>query len=200
MLYPIEPKAIPGRDTHAWADGIFTNDELTKILSLPQWNQSETASVGGSSNQGSVNNNIRRSNVAWIYPTPETMFIWEKVSAAIADINSRFFRFDLTGCYEPFQLGIYSGDIQGHYNWHTDAGMYDVHVPRKLSMTLMLSDPSEYVGGELQLKTESDEAITVQTPKGRAWFFPSYTLHRVAPVTKGVRRSLVIWVGGPAFK
>jgi PKHD-type hydroxylase len=199
MLYPIQPKAIPGRDTHAYIDGIFTNDEINKILALPQWIQSEEARIGGSSG-GTINKDTRETNVAWVYPTPETMFMWEKVSAAVADINSRFFMFDLNGCYEPFQLGIYSGDVKGHYNWHTDAGMNDTQAPRKLSMTLMLSDPSEYEGGELQLKTKSDDPITAETPKGRAWFFPSYTLHRVAPVTKGIRRSLVIWVGGPQFR
>jgi PKHD-type hydroxylase len=67
-------------------------------------------------------------------------------------------------------------------------------------MSLLLSDPSEFEGGELQVKTDSDEAITLEATQGRAWFFPSWALHRVTPVTKGVRRSLVIWVGGPPFK
>ena len=67
-------------------------------------------------------------------------------------------------------------------------------------MVLMLSDPSEFEGGELQIKTDSDDAITLEQKKGRAWFFPSYILHRVTPVTRGIRRSLVLWVGGPEFK
>jgi PKHD-type hydroxylase len=46
----------------------------------------------------------------------------------------------------------------------------------------------------------NDEARTLKMTKGMAWFFPSYMLHRVTPVTKGVRRSLVLWVGGPEFK
>jgi PKHD-type hydroxylase len=65
---------------------------------------------------------------------------------------------------------------------------------------MLLSDTSEFEGGEFQVKTNNDEAQTLETKQGRAWFFPSYTLHRVAPVTKGIRRSLVLWVGGPAFK
>jgi PKHD-type hydroxylase len=199
MLYPIQPKAIPGRDTHAYIDGIFTSDEINKILALPQWLQPEDASIYGTTGS-TIDKNTRETNIAWVYPTPETMFMWEKVSAAVADINSQFFMFDLSGCYEPFQLGIYRGDTKGHYDWHTDTGVKDIQAPRKLSMTLMLSDPSEYEGGELQLKTLSDNPITAETPKGRAWFFPSYTLHRVAPVTKGIRRSLVIWVGGPQFR
>ena len=67
-------------------------------------------------------------------------------------------------------------------------------------MVLMLSDPSDFIGGQLQIKTESDVPIDLEQKKGRAWFFPSYVLHRVTPVVKGTRRSLVLWVGGPEFK
>ena len=78
--------------------------------------------------------------------------------------------------------------------------MGDRHAPRKLSLSMLLSDPSEFEGGEFQVKTDDDNVKQLETVKGRAWFFPSYTLHRVAPVTKGVRRSLVLWVGGPPFR
>ena len=67
-------------------------------------------------------------------------------------------------------------------------------------MVLMLSDPSEFEGGQLEIKTDSDNPITLEQKRGRAWFFPSYVLHRVTPVTKGTRRSLVLWIGGPEFK
>jgi PKHD-type hydroxylase len=65
---------------------------------------------------------------------------------------------------------------------------------------MLLSDPSDFEGGEFQVKTTNDDVQTLDYVKGRAWFFPSYTLHRVAPVTKGVRRSLVLWIGGPPFR
>jgi PKHD-type hydroxylase len=78
--------------------------------------------------------------------------------------------------------------------------MMDRHVPRKLSMSLLLSDPSEFEGGEFEVKTDSDIPINLEQKRGRAWFFPSWALHRVTPVTKGVRKSLVLWVGGPPFK
>jgi PKHD-type hydroxylase len=64
----------------------------------------------------------------------------------------------------------------------------------------MLSDPSEFEGGQLEIKVNNDDPVTLEQKRGRAWFFPSYVLHRVTPVTKGPRRSLVLWVGGPEFK
>jgi PKHD-type hydroxylase len=200
MLFPIFPKNTTGKDTHAFCDNIFSSDEINAILALPEWLQTEDGVIGGNQENRTVNHNIRRSKIAWISPNKDTMFIWEKIAAVVSDINASFFRFDLSGCYEPIQLSIYDSSIHGGYEWHVDAGIRDNSVPRKLSMTLALSDPLEYDGGELQIKPESDVPITLATPKGRAWFFPSYTLHRVAPVTRGIRRSLVIWVGGPEFK
>ena len=67
-------------------------------------------------------------------------------------------------------------------------------------MALLLNDPSEFEGGKFKIKTNSDSEQELELKKGRAWFFPSWTLHKVTPVTKGVRKSLVVWVGGPSFK
>jgi len=198
MLYSLKPYNSPGKDTHAYCDNLFTKEELNTILALPEWLNTTNGTVGSIEN--TVNENIRKNNIAWLNVNNNTQFIWEKISEVISNINSKFFQFDLSGFYEPIQLGVYNSDIQSHYNWHADANPNDPRVPRKLSMSLILSDNSEYEGGELQLKSQSDTEIILNCPKGRAWFFPSYTLHRVTPVTRGIRRSLVVWVGGPAFK
>jgi PKHD-type hydroxylase len=72
-------------------------------------------------------------------------------------------------------------------------------IPRKLSISLMLSDPSEYTGGDFEIMTGKSPTQVLQ-PKGRAIAFPSYMMHRVTPIITGVRRSLVVWVLGPKFK
>lgn len=200
MLYGIPPKANPTRDSHAYLENIFTQEEINKILSLPQWLNTEEASIGGSSGIDEKNNDLRRTEVSWIYIDKNTEWIWKKLSDAIAFANARFFSYDLTGFYEPIQIGIYKENEKGYYDWHTDTAVSDNGPPRKLSMCLSLSDPSEYEGGDLLLKITSDQPIKLDTPKGRAWFFPSTTLHAVTPVTKGIRRSLVLWVHGPAFR
>ena len=69
---------------------------------------------------------------------------------------------------------------------------------RKLSMSCLLTDPSEFEGGNLQVQT-SDTPYDVKLEKGDIVIFPSYVLHRVSPVTKGVRHSLVAWANGSAF-
>jgi PKHD-type hydroxylase len=67
-------------------------------------------------------------------------------------------------------------------------------------MCLMLGDPAEFEGGDLEVMAGSAAPVTLEQRQGRAWFFPSYILHRVTPVTQGTRRSVVVWAGGPSFR
>ena len=199
MIAPIPPRGHQCQEQFAYWEGFLTKEDIDTLLSLPHWHTKKTAEIG-MPDEGVVNKDIRTTDVAWFLPCEKTRHIWEKIVVTIAQVNAQFFHFDLTGCYEPAQLGIYKADDGGHYNWHIDDMASPMATPRKLSMTLMLSDTSEFEGGELQLKTINDDVISVEQKQGRAYFFPSYRLHRVAPVTKGVRRSLVLWVGGPPFK
>lgn len=200
MFYPIPPHTVKGREEAAFWEGFLSNDEINLLLAQPEWLSLQPGCVGGSSAQGSINPDVRQSEIVWIGLKPELMEIWEKLAIAVSKVNSLFFHFDLTGFHEHMQLSVYTETQQGHYSWHTDTSSTDNGVPRKLSLAMLLSDPSEFEGGEFQVKTTSDEVQTLECKKGRAWFFPSHTLHRVAPVTKGIRRSLVLWVGGPAFR
>jgi PKHD-type hydroxylase len=200
MIYPIPPRNIPGKDHLAYWEGFLSDEDINLLLAQPEWLKLQAGCVGGGGGATIINDSLRANQVAWIGMKPEVAHIWDKLATATAEINRQFFHFDLTGFYEPMQLGLYTEQQRGHYNWHTDAAPSDLHTPRKLSMAMLLSDPSEFEGGEFQVKTHTDEVQTLECKKGRAWFFPSYTLHRVAPVTKGMRRSLVLWIGGPAFR
>jgi PKHD-type hydroxylase len=85
----------------------------------------------------------------------------------------------------------------GHYDWHVDQGATERR--RKLSLVLQLSPPSDYEGCELQIRS-SNKIETVPRGRGELIAFPSYALHRVTPITAGIRRSLVIWCSGPRFR
>lgn len=201
MIYPIHPRNNFGKDDSAYWDGFLTDDEMKYLLYHPVWKNVDDAYVGGDMNsEGVINKQMRRTDVSWLGIDEENQPLWEKITNVISEVNRRFFQFDLTGCYEPMQLGIYKAGDNGHYDWHTDNSVNDVRIPRKLSVSISLSEPYEYEGGELQIKANTDTPIVLENIKGRAWFFPSYMLHRVTPVTMGVRKSLVLWVGGPQFK
>jgi PKHD-type hydroxylase len=196
MVYPIVPNTGHTKDSLIFWEDFFTPEEINAILAFPEWVQAKQARIGYG--EGEVNDEKRRTQVAWLPINQNTNWVYEKIAQTISKVNGMYYQFELTGLYEDIQLGIYSENEQGHYNWHVDGD--GPTTPRKLSMSLLLSDPSEFEGGQLQVKMHDDDAISVEQSRGRAWFFPSYTLHRVTPVTKGIRRSLVVWAGGPKFK
>lgn len=197
MLWEIPPFSSPGKDDFCYWEGFLDDSDINHILARSEWHNQSDAQVGGGF-EGQVNKEKRRTNVSWMFPDQDNRHIWEKITNTIWAANRQFFRFDLRGCYEAMQLGVYTEHDQGHYDWHIDSGLETNTVPRKLSMALLLSDPSEFEGGELQIM-RAGVPESVEQKRGRAWFFPSYLMHRVTPVTKGIRRSLVMWVGGPAF-
>ena len=87
----------------------------------------------------------------------------------------------------------------GFYDWHVDNDTNMQHEPpvRKISMTCLLSPENEFEGGDLELMKEGKVAKIKQ---GHAIFFASFIRHRVTPVTRGNRKSLVMWFGGTPFK
>ena len=136
----------------------------------------------------------RVSHIAWIEPRPENHWLYHKLAVLFAEAN-RHYGFELTGFVDPLQYTVYG--TEQHFEWHMDIGS-DVTGARKLSMTLQLSEPQDYAGGALEFITASMPFEARQL--GSATFFPSYLAHRVTPVQSGVRRSLVAWGCGPAFK
>ena len=100
---------------------------------------------------------------------------------------------------EPVQLGRYASN--GFYGWHQDESMGSCNVmglTRKLSASLILSDPSEYEGGDLILRLA--EEVVVPKTQGTLVVFPSYTIHQVTPVTSGERFSAVAWALGNEWR
>jgi PKHD-type hydroxylase len=197
MIFSIEPKKKFETTSVAYWENFLTEEDINKILNLPEWNNLKEGQIGNEM----VNTSIRDSKINWLSLNQETLEIYQKISNTISFVNSRFFNFDLSGLYEQIQLGLYDSKDKGHYDWHIDCGYEDyINVPRKLSMALLLNSTEDFEGGEFQVKIDSDVSKNLELKKGRAWFFPSWVLHRVAPVTKGVRKSLVVWAGGPSFK
>lgn len=200
MIYQLPHKQTFGKDSLAYWEDFITDEEINLLLAQPEWLEMHKGRVGGSGTTLVQNEELRRSNIAWLSTKPELLEIWRKIADATADVNSRYFHLDLTGFHEPMQISAYDSKEAGNYDWHTDCSPYDRQIPRKLSMAMLLSDNSEFEGGEFEVMLGDANPRKLETKRGRAWFFPSYTLHRVTPVTKGVRRSLVLWAGGPEFK
>ena len=178
----------------AWWDGAFTDSELDWLQSKAK--NAELAGQVGSGKGGIVNPNVRRSQISWLHSSEDTKWVFQKLADVASQSNADNFRFDLTGFGEGLQLTNYDQSENGMYGWHQD---YGFAISRKLSITVQLTDPSEYEGGNLQILTTGEPA-NVTRKRGMIALFPSYVLHQVTPVMRGSRQSLVAWVSGPAFK
>jgi len=203
-----------------WMDNVFNDEEITNIEFLTKKNRKlepgltfgvrsseEKNSEELSKSMENMRKNVRRSNVAFVEPTEENIWIFDRFNGLIENLNENFYSFDLNG-YSSFQYSEYRADENGTYNWHMDMGLDNISKDkqnddmRKLSLVMLLNHPGiDFEGGSFYINT-SLESNPVEVPmkKGTVILFPSFLLHTVSPVTKGIRKSIVIWVEGPKFR
>jgi PKHD-type hydroxylase len=176
---------------YAYWNNFLSKEECEKIITIGISKNLEIANT--------KNNNInktRDSQISWLAPSDDLVWLYQRLSDVITELNNKFFNFDLWGIQEGLQFT----------NYKAPAGKYDSHVDRfyngiirKLSVTIQLSDENNYQGGDLELLFE-DNPIKMKKEQGRLVIFPSFVLHRVTPVTQGERNSLVAWITGNNFK
>ena len=168
--------------------GLFTPAELDAIEAHGESLTPEKAD--------SPADQARITRVAWMKRGPEAEWLHGRIEKTVLEMNSRLYKYDLYGLKESFQYSVYESAEGGHYHWHVDTSQT---VERKLSLTLQLSEPWSYEGGDLILQA-GEGTFTANRTRGALVFFPSYMLHRVTPVTSGIRKSLVVWVAGPPYR
>jgi PKHD-type hydroxylase len=170
----------------------FESADLDRVAEIAATTQSTKATLGARKEE---NDKARRSRIAWL---SENLWLKDRLWGFAEEANRRAFAFDVTRCCDV-QYTEYHADEKGHYDWHVDVAFsHDVPYDRKISLTVQLSDPSEYEGGSFGIHNQS--LPDWHREKGTVLVFPSYMLHRVEPVTKGVRRSLVAWFEGPRWR
>jgi PKHD-type hydroxylase len=104
--------------------------------------------------------------------------------------------YNITG-HENVQFGSYGP--KGHYGWHMDTfPLSGQPFERKVSVICLMSDPSEYEGGDLEIQLYQDYKVDMK--KGQIIAFPSMLQHRVIPIISGIRNSAVIWLNGPRMR
>ena len=177
-----------------WRENIFSNSELDRIVEQGI----EIGAQAGVVGFGNTVDAYRDCEISWL-PTddPEYDWIYATLASVVQQVNSEYYNFDLTHIM-PLQFTKYDSKTLGHYNPHLDIG--HTAPNRKLSFSLQLSDPYDHEGGILQFPYNKTEPEAAPRARGKIIFFPSYMLHEVTPVTKGIRYSLVGWVAGPRFR
>ena len=145
---------------------------------------------------------MRKTSVSFI--TDQENLMNELVWGFIRQANKEFFKYKLD-YFQPIQFARYRDG--GHYDWHQDASSQELSTEcRKLSLTFSLTDDREYEGGLLQFyhgdKPYNDKDHDIERDiksVGTVIVFDSRDWHRVTPVTKGTRYSIVCWTVGPNF-
>lgn len=140
----------------------------------------------------------RKSRIAWL---PIDHWISGMMAHLIRTANDAYFKFDITNWAGKIQYTVYDRE-NDYYDWHLDylpSNLRPGQDVRKLSISLLLSDPSEYEGGELQF-SDVKRNQKLKPNLGDAIIFSSLTKHRVRPIKSGIRKSLVGWYAGPLWK
>jgi PKHD-type hydroxylase len=177
---------------YAYWDNAFTTEELDKLQEIAL---QATGAPKVGNDGGQIDYNYRRCNISWLF-YKDNEWLYSRLDSIISKLNYDIFRYDILGFKEGLQLSNYKSEDSGFYDWHSDIGS---RFNRKLSLSLQLTDATEYEGGSLELSIDNNNIII---PKKRGYIsvFPSFISHRVSPVTSGSRQSLVTWINGPNFK
>ncbi len=181
--------------TVAWR-GLFGAGELDRLERYCDGLELEQARL----TSGSVHS-IRTTRVAWVHRNPDTEFLYQRIEAALLRLNAEHFRSELSGL-STFQYAVYKDSESGYFDWHNDYGrLRDApqQEPRKLTASLQLSDGASYQGCDLEVRAAYPLDVAPRE-RGTLVAFRANALHRVTPITSGVRKSLVFWAVGPEYR
>jgi len=169
---------------------VFTPEECLRLIAefTPHLKPASVESMDAAQSAG-----IRKSSAVFVFPNPSTNWVFERLRKAIREVNDAVYGFHVSEFREGFQFTRY--EVGEYYGPHFDIGPGKL-TERKLSLTVQLSAPEDYTGGELIIYPE----FVASKDQGTMTVFPSFMCHDVRPVQTGVRYSLVSWLAGPQFK
>ena len=176
--------------------GLFTAAQLD---SLEQYCDSLAREPARLTSQG--NTGIRTTEVAWVFRNAQTEDLYLRMEAIVLRLNADLFHFALTGL-TTMQYAVYRQEQAGYFDWHNDYGRYrddPGQEPRKITLSLQLSEAASYDGCDLEVRA-GHPVDTAPRERGALMAFRANALHRVTPITRGLRKSLVIWAAGPEFR
>jgi PKHD-type hydroxylase len=193
LLKPLfEPLQTIDQTEYYWFNEAFSDDELEWINNLKELYPVENAETNGISGE-----KTHKSMIKWINYDNNSSWLYERLSNFTIEANNILWNFNLNGIIDLIQYTEYIENV-GNYDWHVDIGPYPINH-RKISIVTLLSDPNSYEGGDLEIWS-GGKFKTVPRIKGCTVLFPSFLLHRITPITKGVRKSLVLWIGNNNYK
>lgn len=191
---------------YVFVESLFSEKEIEQINSVTMKYDTWKGRVGIEEN-ASVKESVRISDVRYFFrhdhTIKETKWIFDKLDDIVRKINQSYYAYDLYDV-SAFQYTTYNAKDNGKFDWHIDSVLYKDYntvQTRKLSISVFLNDSTEYEGGTFELSiSNQNNPNKFRGKAGDGLFFPSFFSHRITPLTKGIRKSLVVWVEGPRWK
>jgi PKHD-type hydroxylase len=176
---------------YSWEEGLHP-EQCDKVVQEWKLIPTEEASI---LDTNEVDEKIRKARICWV---DDKSLVYRAVSSFMQEANGCYFRYNITSL-EKAQFATYEEGC--FYDWHPDSGVFSPNEEkvRKLSCVIQLTDPKDYEGGELELYNGTNPPVKPSNKQGSVVVFNSSIYHRVTPVTKGTRYSLVMWASGPNF-
>lgn len=165
--------------------------EIAEIFALAEQADLQDGTIFSTADEAKTH---RKSQISWLSSPSLKQRLWTYVDK----VNKTSFGVDVTD-QADMQFTCYDASYQGHYDWH-----HDVHwssqdpQDRKISVSIQLSCPDSYEGGDFEF--EEVKTTANFRAKGTMILFPSYLRHKVSPVTSGTRYALVAWFFGPRWR
>lgn len=196
-MFPIRDKVVPPHllPHIGVMKEVFDDEEIDRIRFFEKiLDFAPAKTIQDQTDKTEAAGDYRSAKLATMPVDQNTQWLWEKIAFITGKANYDLFMYDID-MLETIDYIIYKEDDK--YDVHRDitARGYRTH-DRKISGVVMLSDKSDYEGGELEINVVESNMDSYVLQKGDVIFFDSWFNHRVTPVTKGNRHVLVFWAHG----
>lgn len=185
-------RELPIFQPYATAQNFLSAQEMDRLIADHAPLVSE-----GKLSYGNTNATLRRSQIVFLGQEQKYAWLYQRLWAAVQACNPQCFDVDVASVEANVQIARYDSADSGFYDWHYDFG--PAQPLRKLSISIQLSDSADYDGGDLEL-LYGNSPTRLDRSRGAFIIFPSFMLHRVTPVTRGTRWSLVAWILGKRWR
>jgi len=189
--YPILPDTL---GLYISSEQIFTDEECNNIIKIGYskiFNYQQTTDK-------IVNKDAFNYKTSIILPeTDDIDFVYKRLRSLVMSINISIWNYNIYDFGEPMKFTEYNELDKSSTCVHSDLAQ-GLTTYRKLTVIAQLSDENSYEGGDVYVQ-EGSELIQTTKKKGSVIVFPSFLMHCVKPVTKGIRNSIVLFVYGPPF-
>lgn len=200
------------RTQYFWFSSALSSKDCDNIIQFSKKKSFKKASVyqNGNIDKSRKDLKFRKTDVTWLDLKP----LYDLITPYVQEANIKSgWNFNINGV-EKIQLAKY--EKGAFFDWHPDQMEEPFNDPtdkrtfgkiRKLSVSINLSNPKDYTGGDFKMllpskdpKKLKEENIKQIKPRGSIVIFPSFVKHCVTKIKKGTRYSLVLWYLGERFK